>query len=284
MRRITTTLTRSLLVLAVAVALCGCSPLYFRTLNTGGGDGVTTSSFDYAPGRGLDLYVPAARARPAPVVLFLYGGRWQDGSRSDYAFVGKQLAEHGVLTAVADYRRFPQVRFPVFVEDAALAVAWLRQHAADHGGDPQRLFVAGHSAGAHIAAMLGTDRRYLAAVGMQPQDLAGVIGIAGPYDFVPLTDDDLIDIFGPEADWPASQPVNFVDGDEPPFLLLHGDDDLLVWPRNSIRLAARLQQAGVAVEFRRYPDLGHIRILAAVRYPKLAPTLEDVLRFVWGED
>jgi len=284
MRRITTTLTKTLPWLA-AVLLCGCTPLYFGTLNAGGdGDGVTASSVDYAPERGLDLYVPARRDTPAPVVLFLYGGRWQDGSRADYAFVGRQLAGHGVLTAVADYRRYPQVRFPAFVEDAALAVAWMRQHADEHGGDPRRLYVAGHSAGAHIAALLGTDRRYLEAVGMQPEDLAGVIGIAGPYDFLPLTDDDLIDIFGKESDWPASQPVNFVDGDEPRFLLLHGDDDLLVWPRNSVRLAARLREAGVSVDYREYPDLGHIRILAAVRFPKLAPTLEDVVRFVRGED
>ena len=162
---------------------------------------------------------------------------------------------------------------------------WARDHAKEFGGDPDRLYLAGHSAGAHIAALVATDARYLKIHGMAPRELAGVIGIAGPYDFAPITDADLQPIFGrtPE-EWVDSQPINFVDGDEPPFLLLHGDDDKTVWPRNSERLAAKLRAAGVAVDYRIYPGLGHVRILSAFRFPSLGPTLEDTRSYVFQSD
>jgi acetyl esterase/lipase len=268
------------LVTAACAGLVGCQSLYFRTLNAGATPPVRSA--EYAPGRWLDVYRPETSHVAAPVVLFLYGGRWRSGQREDYAFVGEALAEAGVLTLIADYRSYPEVRFPDFVDDVAHATAWSRAHAAALGGDPARLFVAGHSAGAHIAALVATDPRYLAAVGMQPGQLAGVIGIAGPYDFLPLTDPDLIAVFGAEKDWPQSQPVNFVSGDEPPFLLLHGSDDRLVWLRNSERMAARLDAAGSDVELRRYDGVGHIRILASLRFDRLAPTRKDLLDFVNG--
>jgi acetyl esterase/lipase len=266
------------LLAAALLGLAGCQSLYFRTLNAGATP--PAQSIEYASGRWLDVYRPTSGGAASPMVLFLYGGRWRSGQREDYAFVGEALAAAGVLALVADYRGFPDVRFPGFVEDAAQAVAWARAHATAHGGDPTRLFLAGHSAGAHIAALLATDPRYLAKVGMQPRQLAGVIGIAGPYDFLPLTDPDLIAVFGAERDWPQSQPINFVDGDEPPFLLLHGSGDRLVWLRNSERMAARLEAAGSEVELRRYHGVGHIRILASLRFERLAPARADLLDFV----
>lgn len=267
------------LLLLLILALAGCQRVYFAAINAAG-DGVATSAaYGSEPRQQLDIYRPID-ATDAPVVLFFYGGRWQGGRRADYAFVGEALAAEGVLTIVADYRQFPQVRFPEFVHDAALAIAWTRAHAREFGGDPQRLFLAGHSAGAHIAALLATDARHLARVGLTPRELRGVVGIAGPYDFLPLTDPDLQTIFGPESRWPESQPVEFVDGDEPPFLLLHGADDKLVWPRNSRRFSARLREAGVAVDYHEYPDLGHIRILSGLRSERFAPTRRDLLDFV----
>jgi len=268
-------LTAALLVLL----LSGCKSAFFATVNAGA---APFESVTFLPEHrlALDVHRPTAGTAPAPIVLFLYGGRWQSGSRDEYAFVGQRLAEAGILTLVVDYRLYPQTRFPHFVHDSVAAIAWARDHAADLGGDPQRIFLVGHSAGAHIAALIGTDARYLAPIGMAPTDLAGVVGVAGPYDFLPLTDDDLKDIFGPESRWPESQPVNFVDGDEPPFLLLHGTGDLLVWLRNSERLEKKLRAAGVAVELRRYPGVGHIRILSGFRYPWLADTARDVVDFV----
>lgn len=280
-----TILPRLAAALLLACLASGCSSLYFRTLN---GDAETDSrrSVTYLPAHSLalDVHPPQGASGPAPVVVFFYGGRWQDGTREEYAFVGEHLARAGVLAIVPDYRLYPQVRFPAFVEDAAAAVAWARQHAAEFGGDPQRIFLAGHSAGAHMVALLGTDPRYLAPHGLQPRDLRGVIGIAGPYDFLPLTADDLIDMFSSDPALQAqSQPVNFVDGDEPPFLLLHGDSDLLVWNRNSERLKSRFDAIGGRADHRVYAGVGHIRILASLRYPALAPTREHLLEFVRRE-
>lgn len=270
---------RIALVLLLALSLCGCQRAFFAAINAGAD--ASTKSRQYAAGEGqaLDVFAPA-NGLDAPVVVFLYGGRWQGGRRQDYGFVGEALAANGVLALVADYRQFPDVRFPEFVEDAARAVRWARDHAHELGGDPERLFVVGHSAGAHIGALLATDARYLHAVGMQPRDLSGFIGIAGPYDFLPLKERDLQQIFGPPARWADSQPINFVDGDETPTLLLHGSDDRLVWPRNSSSLQQRLLAQGVEVEYVVYPDLGHIRILSAFRFPSLAPTLRDTLEFI----
>lgn len=270
------------LALALLPLLGGCQRLLFAGINLRGEAAATTARYGPEAGHALDVYRPRG-ARGAPVVVFFHGGRWQHGRRADYAFAGEALARHGIVAVLPDYRHYPQVRFPAFVEDAARAVAWTRAHVAELGGDPQRIFLAGHSSGAHLAALLATDARYLQAVGLHPRDLRGVAGLAGPYDFLPLTDPVLQDLFGAERDWPASQPVSFVDGDEPPFLLLHGEDDRVVWPRNSTRLAARLRAAGVPVQERRYADLGHVRILLALRFPSFAPTLSDLVRFV-GED
>ncbi|HET9482792.1 MAG TPA: alpha/beta hydrolase [Xanthomonadales bacterium] len=273
-----------ILLLAALLATGGCTATFFQTVNVGDGSGsvIVERRRVYADelGLSLDVYRPAARDAAAPIVVFFYGGRWKGGSKERYAFVGEALAARGIVAVLPDYRLYPTIRFPGFVEDAARAVSWTREHARAIGGDATRLFVGGHSAGAHIAALLGTDRRYLEAVGMAPKDLAGVVAIAGPHDFLPITDDDLAEIFGPAERYPESQPVNFVDGDEPPFLLLHGTDDKLVWLRNSERLHRRLEIAGIPHEFKRYPDIGHVRILVAMRYPNLAPTLDDVERFV----
>ena len=275
-------LVRAALVGVTAAMLSACQGLVFGTLNRGTSSAfpVTEAIYDEAHGLALDIHRPTPTKQPGAVVVFFYGGSWRSGSRSDYAFVGKALAEAGVLAIIADYRLYPRGRFPDFAFDAARAVQWARDNAERYGGDPSRLFVAGHSAGAHIAALVATDERYLANVGLRPRDLAGAIGIAGPYDFLPITDPKLAEVFGTPEQWPGSQPVNFVDGDEPPFLLLHGSADRVVWKRNSEHLAARLLAAGEPVTLTRYDGIGHFRILAAVRYPRLAPTLRDVLAFV----
>jgi acetyl esterase/lipase len=238
-----------------AVLATGCEATFFRVLNAGS--------------------IPASIAIDRDVVYATDTGQ-------RYAFVGEALAASGIVAVLPDYREYPAVRFPAFVEDAARAVGWARQHARALGGNSSRLYVAGHSAGGHIAALLGTDAHYLRAQGFAPRDLAGVIAIAGPHDFLPITEADLAEIFGPPERYPASQPVNFVDGDEPPFLLLHGSDDDIVRTRNSVSLAERLLAAHEPGELRLYPGVGHIRILAAMdlSYDGLAPTLDDVKAFV----
>jgi len=237
----------------------------------------------------LDVYEPfeaAATVSPhgRPVVVFFYGGSWQNGERGDYLFVGEALASRGFVAVLPDYRTWPDVRFPSFMEGAAAAVRWARDHAAEFGGDPSRIFLMGHSAGAHIAVLLATDGHYLAAQQMSKCDLSGVIGLAGPYDFLPLTDPVLKNVF-PAPLRAASQPINFVSGDEPPMFLAAGKRDTTVDPGNTDRLAAKLRAAGDTVEVKHYPVVGHALLVAALAAPLrfFAPVLTDASRFIDAE-
>jgi acetyl esterase/lipase len=233
----------------------------------------------------IDIYRPAQAAGPAPVLVWFYGGAWQSGERRNYRFVAATLARAGLVVAVPDYRLFPEVRFPAFVEDGAAAVAQMRRLAASCGGDADRMFVAGHSAGAYIAAMLAIVPSYLAGVGLARSALAGGIGIGGPYDFLPILGADIRDVFASSADDPRrTQPIAQVDGGNAPMLLLHGDRDGTCYPRNSLALAARIRAAGGPAEVRTYPGVGHIGILLGLSpvFRRWAPTLADTLRFVRG--
>lgn len=243
------------------------------------------ASVEYAPDRGLELDVYRAHgvgSGLAPVVVFFYGGAWKRGERAQYRFVGHRLAQNGILTVVADYRTWPRAGFPAFVGDAADAVVWTRAHAADYGGDPNRLFVMGHSAGAQIAALLGVDAHYLRERDMDANSLGGVIGLSGPYDFLI---GEYAPIFGPPAQWPNAQAINFVDGDEPPFLLVHGDRDGTVEFRDSTELEARLLAAGGAARLIRISRGGHSAPLAGLYDPKRSPAvLPAILDFVRAPD
>lgn len=260
----------------LAGLLAGCQSTAFGIANAGAAAPVASVVYDRQHDLALDVYRPlGATTGPVPVVVFFYGGNWKQGQRAQYRFVGHRLAQQGVLAIVADYRTFPRTTFPGFVEDGARAVAWARQHAAEHGGDPQRLYVAGHSAGAQIAALIGTDARYLAAHGLQPRDLAGVIGFSGPYDFEIAGYED---VFGPEAQWPRAQAVNFVDGDEPPFLLVHGTADMTVEAKDSQELAEKLRGVGVETTLVWLPEAGHLTPLVAMRAPSRQPALLPAIR------
>jgi len=272
---------RVLLAALLALALSACQSAYFGALNIGVDHGESVL-FDASHALSLDVYRPVGGARNAPVVVFFYGGSWQSGERNYYRFVGEALSRRGVLVLIPDYRKAPKDVFPAFMEDGATAVAWARAHAADYGGDPRRVFLMGHSAGAHIAALLATDGQFLAAQGLHPRDLAGVIGLSGPYDFLPLTDPKVMQALGPSAGWPSTQPVNFVDGDEPPFLLLHGDADTTCWPSNSQHLAARLRAHNEPAELVIVPGVGHIGMLNGFRAARFSPALERSVRWIEG--
>lgn len=229
----------------------------------------------------LDIYAP--EEANAPVVVFLYGGGWRNGRKDSYRFVAAELARLGFVTVVPDYRVYPDVRFPGFLFDASEAVAWTKRNIARYGGDPNRLFVMGHSAGAHIAAMLTLDRQWLGRVGLDPdRDIAGMIGLAGPYDFLPLRDPVLQTIFAPAGDLRLSQPITFARGDAPPMFLASGMDDTVVLPRNTTVLAERIKGLGGRVEAHLYPSLGHAPLIGAfargLRWT--APVLEEVAAFM----
>lgn len=238
----------------------------------------------YAEGarRKLDVYAPRG-AHDAPLAIFYYGGGWESGNKESYAFVAAALAAEGIVTVVPDYRVYPEVRFPDFLDDAALAARWAKDHAVDYGADPNRLVLSGHSAGAYIAAMLTLDRQWLTRVGLDPRrDVAGMIGLAGPYDFLPLHSDTLKAIFGPPERLAITQPITFVDGTAPPMLLITGTLDLSVDPGNSKRLAAKIADMGGQARTISYPLIGHALLLGAVGQPLrfFAPTLTDTSVFI----
>lgn len=272
-------------LIAVAGTLTGCSA--FGTLNALEPKSGLTISRDiaYAPGpRGmLDVYSPRSANGHTPVVVFFYGGGWDSGNRTDYAFAGAALARKGFVTIVPDYRLYPEVRWPTFLQDSAKAVAWAKAHSAQYGGDPGQIFLMGHSAGAYNAVTLAVDRRWLEAEGMNPgRDLKGAVGLAGPYDFLPLQSDELKTIFGPEADRPDTQPINHVDGKNPPLFLVTDSADKVVDPGNTPRLAARVRAAGGPVETKVYKGLSHELLMGAIAAPLrfLAPVLADSAAFI----
>ena len=271
--------------LGAAAALAGCSGVAFLNAVEPKGGVAITRDLAYAPGPrgGLDVYRPKTARGGAPVVVFIYGGGWDTGDRKAYTFVGAALASKGYVTIIPDYRLYPQVRWPAFLQDNAKAVAWARAHAREYGGDPDKLFLMGHSAGAYDAVMLGLDPRWLAAVGMEPRrDLRGVIGLAGPYDFLPLDSDELKTIFGPPDQRPDTQPINHVSGRAPPLFLATDTADTTVYPRNTLNLAAKVRAAGGQVEVREYKGLSHALLVGAIAAPLrfLAPVLADCSAFI----
>lgn len=269
----------TLLLSITALLSAGCERVIFGLANRGTLPPTTSVVFAGDKGLALDVYRPRGNSAAAPVVVFFYGGSWKRGSRDQYRFVGSRLAEHGVLAVVADYRTFPRAGFPAFMDDAAEAVAWAKTHAAEHSGDPGRLYIAGHSAGAQIAGLLGTDKQYLERAGVPIGSIAGVIGLSGPYDFNVGTE--YAPIFGPPSQWPKAQTVNYVDGDEPPFLLIHGGKDRVVEARDSIQLDAKLRAKGGQSTVLLLPEAGHFAPIAGFYDPKRAPgVVAAVLRFV----
>lgn len=285
-RRRTRSLARALLLAALAcVAACGALRMARLDLARAPAEVEERHDlvFDTARGLALDVYRPR-QAQHAPVVVFFYGGDWTHGERGWYRFVGDALAARGVVAVIPDYRKVPDVGPHGFMADAARAVAWAHAHAAELGGDADDVFVMGHSAGGHIAALLATDPRWLAAVGLVPRDLAGCIGLAGVYLFLPadVEDDGMIAVFGDDgAAQERTMPLTFVRGAEPPALLLHGLDDDEVDPANSRLFAAALREHGDEAELRLYRDVDHAQLLLALTSPRRGPAvLDDVLAFV----
>lgn len=266
----------------LALLVSGCQSAFFGFVNRDSAQPDATAVYDTARGLALDIYRPQSAAPDAPVVLFFYGGSWQMGTRDQYRFVGSRLAQQGVVAVVADYRTWPAAGFPAFMGDAAQAVRWTFDHAADYGGNAKRIFIAGHSAGAQIAALLGTDARHIAAVDLKPTDLGGVIGLSGPYDFV--ISGKLEDIFGPRSQWPEAMAVKFVDGDEPPFLLIHGDGDRTVDVGNSRKLDFALRRKGVDSTLEIISGGNHFVTAAAFYDPERAPEVLPAVRAFIGLD
>lgn len=255
----------AILALLPLLAACTAADLADVLTPADGARRIEGIAYGAGPRHRLDLYVPR-RPGPLPMVVFFYGGSWQSGDRADFRFVGQALASRGYLVAIPDYRLHPEVEIAGMLDDSAAAVAWVADNAAAASGrQAGPLFLAGHSAGAYNAVMLTLDRRWLAARSTEVcGTIAGTVGLAGPYDFLPLSSATLRTIFGPEPERPRTQPINHARGNAPPLLLLTGDDDGTVRPRNSEVLARRINDLGGEAKVVRYPGVGHLGLIGAL--------------------
>lgn len=260
-----------------------CSPL--NVLNATAGSSGYRRTIDQVYGaetrQKLDIYIPAKPSANADVVIFFYGGRWQTGDKNDYRFAAAGLTAKGLITVIPDYRLYPQVDWRDFIADGAAAYRWVETNIAAHGGNPRRIFLMGHSAGAHIAAMVALDQNLRRNARSQINP-CGMIGLAGPYDFLPFEDADVKQVFHSAERALETQPVFYADRADPSLLLLTGDADTSVKPRNTQRLAQTLQERGGQAQTVVYKGVGHAQILIALapRLTFIAPVLSDALNFI----
>ena len=273
----------TLLALLALLPTGGCSArgLAERALLGHGFERLPDRAYGPRPRQRLDVYRPIQGSANAPVVVFVYGGRWQSGSKEQYRLLGDALTREGVVAVVPDYRLAPEVQFPAWVEDAALAVRWVRDSIARFGGDPKRIFVAGHSAGGHTAVLLALDPTYLDSAGVPPETVRGYVDLAGPVATT-WTDPDVQALMGPREEWARTYPLTHVGGGASPLLLLHGARDRTVSPDNARRLAAAVRQHGGCATVRIYRGLDHVGIVIALSVPRLAiaPVMADLMAFV----
>ncbi len=219
-------------------------------------------------------------AKAAPVLIFYYGGGWVKGSADDYGWAARAYASKGFVVVVPDYRKVPEVRFPAFVQDAADAVKWTEDNIAKYGGDPNRIAIAGHSAGAHSVAMLALDPQWLAAAGA-PGSVKAAVGLSGPYDFYPFTGRAVAAM----GQWPKpaeTQPLTYARKDAPPMMLVTGTADTTVRPKNARNLFKALKAVGADVVEMEYPGQGHEDIAMALSRPfrGKATVLDDSSAFL----
>ncbi len=270
-------------MIALLALAAACSPRTGLERLALGEDVVRTAdvAYGHAVRQTLDIYRPFPPRSPAPVVLFVYGGRWRYGSKDDYLLVANAFVRRGWVTVIADYRLHPEAFFPAWVEDGASAVRWTLDNIERYGGDTTRITVVGHSAGAHTVALLALDERYLNEAGVPAGSVQGFVSVAGPIDTT-WTAPDVQRLMGPPGGWPATYPATHIDGREPPLLLLHGDRDEVVSPTNSVRLAGRIRQRGGCVNLVMYRGVGHVDIAIGLGLPAAvaAPVLDDLATFV----
>ncbi len=265
MRRPIQLIQRFVLFMAGLLTLSGCTGV--QILNnlapTEAIRPVISREYDPDHHLALDIYQPT-HAEQAPVIIFFWGGRWEDGDKSLYRFVGAELASKGFVVVIPNYRLYPEVKFPAFLHDSARAVAWTHTHINHYGGSADKIVLMGHSAGAYNAAMLALNPEYLHAVGGNRRWIRGMIGLGGPYDFLPLVEPDLQAIFGPPSQYPLTQPIHWADGSNPPMLLIESRADTIVYPKNTRNLYAKIKAHGGPVEKYMVDNLSHQMLIGVV--------------------
>lgn len=246
------------------------------------GEIVEQARYGADPAQRLTVFRMKGADKDLPVMVFIHGGSWARGKPESYAFVGRNFAERGFLTIVAGYRLYPDVRYPAMLEDAAAAAAWARRNAARLGGNPDQIWLSGHSAGAYNAVSIVLDPQWLAAEDVPQGAIAGAIGLSGPYDFYPFDKESTRNSFGSYSDPEATQPINHVRPDAPPLLLLTGTRDTTVRPRNTVALAKAMAAIGGRVESEIYPGMDHSGTLVALAHPwrSRRAVLAQIMQFI----
>jgi acetyl esterase/lipase len=255
------------------------STVYDRVIAEAGVAVETGIAYGPAARHVLDVYRPTSGGERGPIAIFIYGGGWRGGDRANYGFVGSALASRGITTVIPDYRVFPEVGFPTFVDDAALAYAWVSANLAGKAGARRPIVLIGHSAGAYIAAMLALDEHKLAGTQDRP---AALIGLSGPYAFDPTTWPSTVEIFTAAARADDARPVAFVRKGAPPTLLMHGAKDETVRLYNTRELAAALTAVGTPVRTVEFDGIGHTDLVLAIARPLRwrAPVLQEIVAFI----
>lgn len=270
-------------LIATLLALTGCSKADLLNLIIPDTGYSVRKDIAYGsePEQKLDIYLPDQPDAARHVIVFFYGGSWQSGEKELYKFAGQAFASRGYIVLIPDYRKYPQVYFPAFVEDAAAAVVWTHAHIGEFGGDSAKLTLVGHSAGAHISMMLTLNEHFLKAAGGSARWIASTVGMAGPYDFLPFTDPKVKALFSTAPDQ-DTQPIHFVRPHTPPILLLTAENDKEVGAENTRNLYSELRKNGDRVEQRTYPGIGHIKLVLSLAYGfrSQATTLDDIDRFI----
>ena len=277
-----------LMVICIAFAVAACSPakLLDASIPTDGYEQKSSLSYGPSDRHGLDVFIPEGEVRDAPVVVFFYGGSWRNGSKDTYRFIGEALVRSGRIVVIPDYRTYPEVAFPAFIEDGASALRWVWDNIAEFGGNREMITVMGHSAGAHIAAMLTFDERYLENVELPPTTIRALVGLAGPYAFDPLAYRSTRPIFSVAPDIDQTLPITFVEGETADILLLHGLEDRTVFPENSRNLAQRIRENGGHVTLKEYAGIGHVQMITTFAAPFRGRdgVYEETLRFLDSVD
>ncbi|WP_427966271.1 alpha/beta hydrolase [Altererythrobacter sp.] len=259
------------LVLKLAIARNGAAVLDGIDRLAGGGGTAPAIETRYGEHQAQRLYIHRATGMsaddPQPVLIFFHGGSWRSGDPRYYDFVGRAFTARGLTVVNVGYRLGEEGRFPAMLEDGAAAIRWVHGNIARHGGDPDRIHLMGHSAGAYNAVMLALDQQWLAREGLPPGAIKGAVGLAGPYDFHPFDTDASKAAFGHAEQPETTQPVNHARADAPPLLLIHGEKDVLVKPRNSRALERRMAEAGAAAISQFHPEMDHYDPLVSLAAP-----------------
>lgn len=247
------------------------------------GSELVSSDVAYGPYPDQTLYVfkPKLAQPNLPILIFVHGGSWQEGNAADYGFVGRAFAANGFVTFVVGYRKHPEHPYPAFIQDVAASLKWVHANATQYGGDAEKIFLVGHSAGAYDIALAVLDQRYLEEAGTTDEHVKGIATLAGPFDFLPLDSDITREVFGKISDLESTQPINFVRKDAPPFLILHGTADTTVYPKNAKSLFKHLTYVGAPAKLIEYQGVSHVGILLDLAKPLRgnAPVLDDVVKF-----